>query len=107
MIEQQYCELRVSPIPDACQTVRYFDIVTDPGVELRRYIDSFGNDVHCFEILSLHHRLVTRVRSVVETHLQNPFDYVMQDHAQEKQWFKDTLQNDPTLWQYVSYHSPA
>jgi transglutaminase-like putative cysteine protease len=107
MIQQQYCELRVSPISDAFQSVRYFEIETDPPVELRRYTDAFGNDVHCFEILSLHMRLVTRARSVVETHLDNPFGYDLWEPARETLWFKEALSKDPTLWQYVAHRSPA
>ena len=107
LIQQQYCELRLSPFQDAVQTVRYFEIETDPPTEFRRYADTFGNDVHCFEIFSPHQSLVTRARSVVETHLENPFDYAMLEPAAEERWLKEKFKEDPTLWQYVAYRSLA
>jgi transglutaminase-like putative cysteine protease len=60
-------EVRLKPLEDATQSCRSFELRTDPGTQLRDYVDFYGNTVHYFDIMAGHEKLVIEAISEVET----------------------------------------
>ncbi len=60
-------EVRLRPLDDATQVCRSFELKTDPGTQLRDYVDFYGNTVHYFDIMAGHEKLVIEAQSEVET----------------------------------------
>jgi transglutaminase-like putative cysteine protease len=60
-------EVRLRPLDDASQVCRSFELRTDPGTQLRDYVDFYGNTVHYFDIMAGHEKLVIEAISEVET----------------------------------------
>jgi transglutaminase-like putative cysteine protease len=60
-------EVRLKPLEDATQSCRSFELRTDPGTQMRDYVDFYGNTVHYFDIMAGHEKLVIEAISEVET----------------------------------------
>jgi transglutaminase-like putative cysteine protease len=60
-------EVRLRPLDDASQVCRSFELKTDPGTQMRDYVDFYGNTVHYFDIMAGHEKLVIEAVSEVET----------------------------------------
>lgn len=104
-VNEHQCEMRFTPRSDDFQTVRKIDIKVNPSPEVFAYTDSFGNRVHYFSVLEPHAQLTTNVSIEVETTLENPFNYQMMAPDSERGWYRDSLQYQPELWQYVLHKS--
>jgi transglutaminase-like putative cysteine protease len=67
-IVEAYTELRLRPLEAGGQHCSSFRLATDPpGLRVREYRDNFGNDVHHFDVLESHDRLVVTAVSEVVT----------------------------------------
>jgi transglutaminase-like putative cysteine protease len=67
-IAEAYTELRMRPLESGGQHCSSFQLVTEPpGLRVREYRDHFGNDVHHFDVLESHDRLVVTAVSQVVT----------------------------------------
>lgn len=105
-VREHHCELRLKPRHDRHQTLLRFKVETEPKAEIFEYVDAFGNEVLHFGILPLHDSLVTRMEAEVETFLENPFDYLPLSSEQELQILRTSLQEDPSLHQFLLHRSP-
>lgn len=106
-VREHQCELRLTPRQDATQRLHSLRIETDPPAELSTYVDSFGNQVHSFGLITLHDHLVTRLHADIETLLDNPFDYPSLTPSQERAWFADIQRTQPRLWSFILHRSPV
>jgi len=104
---EHQCELRLAPPGNTQQRIHSLEITVDPEAELHRYIDAFGNDVHCFSLLRPHDQLTIHMRADVETLLSNPFAFELLSPEREARWLTDALRAQPRLWAYVLHRSPA
>jgi transglutaminase-like putative cysteine protease len=60
-------EVRLKPVDDGAQVCRSFELKTDPGTQLRDYMDFYGNVVYYFDIVVPHAKLAIEAFSEVET----------------------------------------
>lgn len=81
------------------------EIEVEPAAPLRTHLDCFGNLVHRVTLLAPHDALRVRVRTEVETALDNPFDFAPIDAADERRWIEDRLRADPSLLDFVLHRS--
>jgi transglutaminase-like putative cysteine protease len=65
-ISESVMELRMQPRSEGPQTLRNFQIVTNPRAQLYAYTDHLGNAVYHFNVLRRHSELRIEVQSVVE-----------------------------------------
>jgi len=105
-IREHHIELRLVPRADGHQQVISSIIETEPAAELSTYIDYFGNRVDYFCVIQPHARLVTRLRSEVETLKENPFDFAMIPPAEEQGWLREEIRKSPPLNDFVLHRSP-
>jgi transglutaminase-like putative cysteine protease len=67
-IAEAYTQLRLRPAEGGGQHCSSFRLVTEPGgLRIRLYRDHFGNEIHHFDVLEPHDRLVVRAVSEVYT----------------------------------------
>ena len=66
-ISEAYTEMRLKPLEGNGQHVLSFSLSTEPRDEVMQYLDRFGNDVHHFDVIQPHRRLLVRARSEVIT----------------------------------------
>jgi transglutaminase-like putative cysteine protease len=67
-IAEAYTELRLRPREGGGQHCTAFRLTTEPpGLRVRAYRDHFGNDVHHFDVVESHERLVVTAVSEVMT----------------------------------------
>ena len=104
-IREHHIELRLAPRSDTHQTVLSYAIETEPAAELASYRDYFGNRVDYFCVISPHNRLVTRLKSEVETVKVNPFDFNQIAPAGQQEWLHDTVRASPPLNDYLLHRS--
>src|ERR1039457_103076 len=104
-IREHHSELRLAPRSDGHQQVVSCCITTDPAAELASYSDYFGNRVDYFCVIQHHSRLVTRLRSEVETLKKNPFDFEPIAPAEEPEWLRDAIRRTPALNDFVLHRS--
>jgi transglutaminase-like putative cysteine protease len=105
-VHEHQIELRLAPREDSSQKVEFLQIDVEPRAELHSYLDSFGNRVHAFSILSPHLSLATRLNARVETLLKNPFDFLSLPSSEEKPWIERRLKEEPRLWDFILHRSP-
>jgi transglutaminase-like putative cysteine protease len=104
-IREHHIELRLAPRCDQHQNVLSCSIETEPAAELASYTDYFGNRVDYFCVIPPHNRLVTRLRSEVETVKDNPFDFVPVAPTDQQEWLRDALRQSPPLHDYLLHRS--
>lgn len=66
-ISEAYTEMRLAPIDVGGQRRTAFRLKTEPGGEVTRYLDRYGNEVHYFDVLQRHQQLRVIVASEVQT----------------------------------------
>jgi transglutaminase-like putative cysteine protease len=106
-VREHQCELRLSPRDDAWQKRLACAIEIEPDAALRTHVDCFGNLVHRVTLLAPHDAMRVRVATVVETGLENPFDYTPLAPAAERAWLARQLAVDPSLHDFVLHRSDA
>ncbi len=104
-IREHHTELRLAPRSDTHQTVLSYAIETEPAAKLASYNDYFGNRVDYFCVIPPHSRLVTRLRSEVETVKNNPFDFSPVAPGGQQEWLHDALRASPPLNDYLLHRS--
>src|SRR5580704_3450877 len=65
-VRESVMELRMQPRSEGQQTLRSFQIVTNPRAQLYAYTDHFGNAVYHFNTLREHEELRIEAQAVVE-----------------------------------------
>jgi transglutaminase-like putative cysteine protease len=60
-------EVRLKPVDDGNQICKSFELRTDPGTQVRDYLDFYGNAVHYFDVVPGHEKLVVEAVSEIET----------------------------------------
>jgi len=104
-IREHHIELRLVPRCDQHQNVLSCTIETEPAAELARYDDYFGNRVDYFCVILPHDRLVTRLRSEVETIKDNPFAFAPVAPVDQQDWLRETIRRSPPLNDYLLHRS--
>jgi transglutaminase-like putative cysteine protease len=66
-IMEAYTEMRLKPLDADGQHTVAFSLQTEPHDEILKYTDRFGNEVHHFDVIQPHQRLVVAARSEVLT----------------------------------------
>ena len=66
-VRESVMELRMQPRSEGPQTLRSFQIATNPRAQLYAYTDHFGNAVYHFNILREHEELRIEAQAVIET----------------------------------------
>lgn len=66
-ISEAYTEMRLAPIDLGGQRRTTFRLKTEPGEEVTRYLDRYGNEVHYFDVLQPHQQLRVIAASEVQT----------------------------------------
>lgn len=104
-VREHHIELRLAPRTDRHQQVISCTIETEPVAELASYNDYFGNRVDYFCVIQPHNRLVTRLKSEVETLKENPFDFDPIPPDKEHEWLRDAIRKAPPLNDFVLHRS--
>ncbi len=71
-VRESVMELRMQPRSEGPQTLRSFQIATNPRAQLYAYTDHLGNAVYHFNLLREHEELRIEVQAVVEFANMNP-----------------------------------
>jgi transglutaminase-like putative cysteine protease len=67
LISEAYTEMRLKPLDADGQRCLSFSLATEPPDTVLRYIDHFGNDVHHFDVIQSHQKMVVAATSEVLT----------------------------------------
>jgi transglutaminase-like putative cysteine protease len=67
LISEAYTEMRLKPLDAGGQRCLSFHLVTEPQDAVLRYRDHFGNDVHHFDVIQSHQKMVVTAISEVLT----------------------------------------
>src|SRR5271163_2137187 len=65
-VRESVMELRMQPRSEGPQSLRSFQIVTNPRAQLYAYTDHLGNAVYHFNVLRAHEELRIEAQAVVE-----------------------------------------
>ncbi len=104
-VREHHIELRLAPRSDGHQQVISCSIETEPASEMATYRDYFGNRVDYFCIIPPHTRLVTRLKSEVETLKENPFSFEAIPPSEEQEWLLKAVRNAPSMNDFVLHRS--
>ncbi|HEX6034567.1 MAG TPA: transglutaminase N-terminal domain-containing protein, partial [Anaerolineales bacterium] len=67
LISEAYTEMRLKPLDADGQRCLFFSLVTEPQDTVLKYTDHFGNDVHHFDVIQPHQKMVVAATSEVLT----------------------------------------
>ena len=67
LISEAYIEMRLKPLDADGQRCLSFSLVTEPQDAVLKYTDHFGNDVHHFDVIQPHQKMVVAATSEVLT----------------------------------------
>ena len=67
LISEAYTEMRLKPLDAGGQRCLSFHLVTEPQDTVLKYTDHFGNDVHHFDVVQSHQKMVVAATSEVLT----------------------------------------
>jgi transglutaminase-like putative cysteine protease len=104
-VREHHIELRLAPRSDEHQQVISCTIETEPAAELATYNDYFGNRVDYFCVIPPHERLLTRLKSEVETVKDNPFDFTPVVPAGQHEWIHNAIRQMPAINDYLLHRS--
>jgi transglutaminase-like putative cysteine protease len=104
-IREHHVELRLAPRCDEYQSVTSCVIETEPPAELASYNDYYLNRVDYFCVIPPHTRLVTRLRTEVETRRENPLDFIPVAAGEQQQWLQGALRRDPRMNDFILHRS--
>lgn len=104
-VREHHIELRLVPRSDSHQKVISCTIETEPVAELACYNDYFGNRTDYFCVIPPHNRLVTRLRTEVETLKENPFNFESISPDREQEWLREAIRKSPPLNDFVLHRS--
>ena len=66
-VSEAYTEMRLKPLDAGGQRCLFFNLVTEPQDAVLKYTDHFGNDVHHFDVIQSHQKMVVAAISEVLT----------------------------------------
>lgn len=66
-ISEAYTEMRLKPLDSGGQRCLSFTLVTEPQDAVLKYADHFGNEVHHFDVIQSHQKMVVAATSEVLT----------------------------------------
>jgi transglutaminase-like putative cysteine protease len=104
-VREHHIELRLAPRSDGHQQVISCSIETEPVAELAAYTDYFGNRVDYFCVIPPHTRLITRLKSEVETLKENPFNFEAIPPEEEGEWLRKAIRLAPPMNDFVLHRS--
>lgn len=104
-VREHHIELRLAPRSDVHQQVLSCSIETEPAAELATYTDYFGNRVDYFCVIPPHTRLITRLKSEVDTVKENPFNFEPVPPAEEQEWLHKAIRSAPPMNDFVLHRS--
>jgi transglutaminase-like putative cysteine protease len=104
-IREHHVELRLAPRQDEHQEVISCHIDIEPTAELACYRDYFNNRVDYCCVIPTHTRLVTRLRAEVETHRENPLDFLPVPVEEQQQWIDEALRRNPRVHDFILHRS--
>ena len=67
LISEAYTEMRLKPLDADGQRCLSFSLVTEPQDAVLKYTDHFGNDVHHFDVIQPHQKMIVAATSEVLT----------------------------------------
>ena len=91
-IAETVMEVRLRPMDGNGQRCLEFDLDVSSGIKPRSYRDGYGNNVHYFNVVRPHARLIITSRSVVETGREldaDPGEELVQDFLRFRSPVKD------------------
>jgi transglutaminase-like putative cysteine protease len=91
-IAETVMEVRLRPMDGNGQRCLKFDLDVSSGIKARSYRDGYGNNVHYFNVVRPHTRLIITSTSVVETGREldkNPGEELVQDFLRFRSPIKD------------------
>jgi transglutaminase-like putative cysteine protease len=91
-IAETVMEVRLQPMDGGGQRCLEFELNVSAGIRPRSYRDGYGNNVHYFNLVRPHSRLVVTSRSVVQTGGERETDYgeeLVQDFLRFRSPVKD------------------
>ncbi len=106
-VREHHSELRLVPRSDEHQTVLSCFIQTEPVAEMTSYSDYYGNRVDYFCIIPPHNRLITRLKTEVETIRGNPFAFTPLIPAEQQDWLNLAVKQEPPYNDYLLHRSPV
>src|SRR5215470_16057034 len=71
-VRESVMELKMQPRSEGPQTLRNFQISTNPRAQLYAYTDHFGNAVYHFNVLREHSELRIEAQSIIEVKEHSP-----------------------------------
>ena len=99
-------EVRLRPMDGNGQRCLEFELDVSSGIKPRTYVDGYGNNVHYFNVVRPHTRLIITSRSVVETGLEldpEPGEELVQDFLR----FRLPVKDVPGIRELASRHPIA
>jgi transglutaminase-like putative cysteine protease len=104
-IAETVMEVRLRPMDGNGQRCLEFDLDVSSGIKPRTYRDGYGNDVHYFNVVRPHTRLIITSRSVVETgrKLDEPGESLVQDFLR----FRSPVKDVPGIRELAGRHAIA
>jgi transglutaminase-like putative cysteine protease len=104
-IAETVMEVRLRPMDGNGQRCLEFDLDVSSGIKPRSYRDGYGNDVHYFNVVRPHTRLIITSRSVVETgrELDEPGESLVQDFLR----FRSPVKDVPGIRELAGRHAIA
>lgn len=91
-IAETVMEVRLQPMNGNGQRCLEFDLDVSSGIKARTYRDGYGNNVHYFNVVRPHTRLIITSRSVVDTGVEldaDPGEELVQDFLRFRSPVKD------------------
>jgi transglutaminase-like putative cysteine protease len=104
-IAETVMEVRLRPMDGNGQRCLEFDLDVSSGIKPRSYRDGYGNNVHYFNVVRPHTRLIITSRSVVETgrSLDDPGESLVQDFLR----FRSPVKDVPGIRELAARHAVA
>jgi transglutaminase-like putative cysteine protease len=99
-VSESVVEVRVSPRPDAHQSLRHFHLNVSPDARTAMHHDWQGNEVHQFSIVPFHDRVVVVANATVEVQREQV------DLARIDDPIKGKLET-PRLLDFLTFHGPV
>ncbi|MBK1693387.1 transglutaminase [Chromatium weissei] len=104
-VREHHVQIRLAPWNDESQSLLSLALQVEPIATPSAFYDGFGNLAHHFTVLGAHQMLEFSLIADVETHRENPFDFLSIAPERELEWIADSLRQAPRLWDFVLSHS--
>lgn len=105
-VREHHVQIRLAPWNDDSQSLLSLALQVEPSATPSAFYDGFGNLAHHFTVLAAHQTLEFSLIAEVETHRENPFDFLAVVPERELEWIADSLRQAPRLWDFVLSQSP-